>query len=65
MSSSVVHCHDVVSKPENRHSKHYDCVVLSLINVVHHPTKSDLSYDDWRMMWSMVYDCVAKHLKIV
>ena len=41
---------NVVSEPKNQHSKHYDCVVLSLINVVYHPTKSDLSYDDWRMV---------------
>ena len=24
---------NVVSEPENQHSKHYDCVVLDLINV--------------------------------
>ena len=56
---------NVISEPENRHSKHYDCVVLNLINVVYHLTKSDLSYDDYRMVWSTVYDRLIRHREIV
>ena len=56
---------NVTSDPENQHSKDYYYVVLNLLDVFNHLTKSDLSYNDWRMMWSTVYDRVAKHHKIV
>ena len=56
---------NVTSDPENRHSKDYNYVVLNLIDVFYYLTKSDLSCDDWRMMWNMMSDRIIEYHKVV
>ena len=42
--------YSVVNDPENRYSKSCDCMILKLLDVFYHVTKSDLSYDEYRML---------------
>jgi len=41
---------NVIDDPENRYSKACDCMILKLLDAFHHVTKSDLSYDKYRML---------------
>ena len=40
----------VIDNPENRYSKYCDCMILKLLDVFYHVSKSDLSYDKYRTL---------------
>ena len=40
----------VIDDPENQYSKSRDCMILKLLDAFYHVTKSDLSYDEYRML---------------
>ena len=56
---------NVVNDPQNQHSKNYICVVLNMLNVFYLVTKSDLSYDYYRMLWSTESNQITKYCEIV
>ena len=55
----------VIDNPENRYSKSCDCMILKLFDVFYHVTKSDLSYNKYRMSWNTVHDHISEHREIV